>query len=279
MSQPGSQPQPPANGWAALALAFALFLAGVVLMIGGAARLAQWDAGLRTQVAGGTLLFALPVALFLALRPSARPIYLGARALGHRTAFLCVLLGAALWVASIGLVELQALVRPPRPEEIELFRRLHAALAPHGPVEALASILVIAVLPALCEELVVRGALLMSLLPVATSMLGGKAGPLVSLLATGAAFAVIHDPVRLLFAFALGVALGALRLRTRSIGGPILAHATLNALTFAVAPLVDDPSKPYEPQPGLGLACLVAGCAVAWPLFRALRDGKARPAG
>jgi membrane protease YdiL (CAAX protease family) len=122
-----------------------------------------------------------------------------------------------------------------------------------------------------------RGALLMSVLPVAASWLGAKRGTVVSLVATGAAFALIHDPVRLLFAFALGVALGVLRLRTRSIGAPILAHATLNALTFAVAPLVDDPTKPYEPQPGLGLACLVAGCAVAWPLFRSLREGHAGP--
>jgi len=257
-------------------IAVVLFLVGVALMFGGAARIAGTGVGLRAQVAVGTLLFALPVALFLAARPPARPLYLGARALGRRAAGVSVLLGAALWIASIGIVELQALVRPPLPEEIELFRRLHAALAPRGLADGVVSVVVIALLPALCEELVVRGALLASLLPVATSWLGGKAGPAVSLVATGAAFAVIHDPVRLLFAFLLGVALGALRLRTRSIASPILAHATLHALTFAVAPLVDDPSKPYEPQPVLGLACLVAGCAVAWPLFRALRDAGVR---
>jgi membrane protease YdiL (CAAX protease family) len=273
MSQTGSRPRPPRRDGAALAIAVALFLVGVALMFGGAVRVAQAGVGLRAQVAIGTLLFALPVALFLAAQPPARPLYLGARAPGRRAAVVAVLLGSALWVASIGIVELQALVRPPRPEEIELFRRLHAALAPRGLADGVASIVVIALLPALCEELVMRGALLMSLLPVANSWVGGRAGPVVSLVLTGAAFALIHDPVRLLFAFLLGVALGALRLRTRSIAPPILAHATLNALTFAVAPLVDDPSKPYEPQPILGLACLVVGCAVAWPLFQALRDG------
>jgi membrane protease YdiL (CAAX protease family) len=275
MSQPGSRPRPPLGDGAALATAVVLFLVGVALMFGGAAQVAQTGVGLRAQVAVGTLLFALPVALFLAAQPPARPLYLGAHTVGHRQALVSVLLGGALWVASIGIVELQALVRPPAPEEIELFRRLHAALAPRGLADAVASLVVIAFLPALCEELVMRGALLASLLPVAASWFGGRAGPVVSLLVTGAAFAVIHDPVRLVFAFLLGVALGALRLRTRSIGPPILAHATLNALTFAIAPLVDDPAKPYEPQPVLGLACLVAGCAVAWPLFQALRAGTA----
>ncbi len=61
-------------------------------------------------------------------------------------------------------------------------------------------------------------------------------------------------------------------------GPPSSAHVTLNALTFAIAPLVDDPAQPYTPQPALGLACLVAGAAVAWPLLRALGRGPDRPA-
>ena len=51
----------------------------------------------------------------------------------------------------------------PGPEYLELFRRLHAALAPSGPLDGLVSLAVIAVLPALCEELVMRGVLLPSL--------------------------------------------------------------------------------------------------------------------
>ena len=185
---------------------------------------------------------------------------LGDLAPGRRIVLLSLLLGAALWVASIGLVELQALVRPPSPEELDLFRRLHAALAPSGPLDALASLVVIAVLPAVCEELVMRGALLAALLPVAArgaaavvrASLVPAVAATVAVLLTAAAFALIHDPVRLVFAFALGVALGALRLRTRSLVPPVVAHATLNALTFAVAPLVDDPTRPYEPRPALG---------------------------
>jgi membrane protease YdiL (CAAX protease family) len=92
-------------------------------------------------------------------------------------------------------------------------------------------------------------------------------------------FAAMHlDAYRLLFTFTVGFVLGMLRLRTGSLWPSIFAHVTLNALTFAIAPLVDDPAQPYTPQPALGLACLVAGAALAWPLLLALGGGPARPA-
>jgi membrane protease YdiL (CAAX protease family) len=278
MGQDGSRPEV-ASPIAVLAVTFLLFLAGVAGMFGAAQRMARLDLGLRAQVAVGTVLFALPVAAALALWPRARRVTLGDLAPGRRTVLLASLLGGALWIASIGLVELQALVRPPRPEELDLFRRLHAALAPHGVLDFLVSLAVIAALPALCEELVMRGALLVALLPAARAVavpivppaLVPRVAASAAVTLTAAAFALIHDPVRLLFAFALGLALGALRLRTRSLLPPVVCHATLNTLTFVLAPLVDDPAKPYEPQPFLGLGCLVVGLVLAWPVMRALR--------
>jgi hypothetical protein len=48
--------------------------------------------------------------------------------------------------------------------------------------------------------------------------------------------------------------------RTGSLAACVLAHAALNALTFAVAPFVDDPAQGLpEPRPLLGLGMLVAG--------------------
>ena len=221
------------------------------------------DLGLRAQVAFGTLLLALPAAVYLLARPAAVRAALGAGSVSRRSTAVSALLGTALWVGSIGLMEMQSLVYPPPPETLELFRRLHAALAPSGPLDALVSIGVIAVLPALCEELVMRGVLLPSLAAVV------PATPAVVL--TAAAFALIHfDPIRLLFTFVLGLVLGFLRLRTGSLWPPVVVHLTLNTLTFAVAPLVDDPSAPYTPQPVLGFACLLVGTAVAWPLLRAV---------
>jgi membrane protease YdiL (CAAX protease family) len=227
MRQPGSKPSilRPAAGFAGASL---LFLAGVAGMFGAAASAPHLGIGLRSQIALGTLLFALPVAAAVAFEPRARRPVLGDAAPGVRTAALSLLLGAALWVASIGLVELQSLVRPPLEEELDLFRRLHAALAPRGALDAIVSLAVIAVLPAVCEELVMRGALLMSLLPFVRALLSPtlRDGPArlvaaaLSVAVTAAVFALIHDPVRFLFAFALGVALGAVRLRTGRRSSP-----------------------------------------------------------
>jgi len=227
--------------------------------------------GLRAQVALGTLLLALPAALVLLARPGAARAALGTGLVTRRAVALSSLLAPALWVGSIGLMETQSLLFPPSPETLDLFRRLHAALAPSGFLDAVVSLAVIALLPALCEELVMRGVLLPSL--------GNAVSPGFAVLLTAAAFAVIHfDPIRFLFTFVLGLVLGFLRLRTGSLGPPVVVHLTLNALTFAVAPLVDDPSKPYTPQPVLGLACLVAGVLAARPLLRALVGRPAAPA-
>jgi membrane protease YdiL (CAAX protease family) len=246
-------------------LAVAVTFLGVLAMFGSAwltPRLGLTP-GIRGQIAFGTILLAVPALGVLAAQPPAWRAVLGPAALTRRTALLCVLLGAALWVGSIGLVEVQSLFRPPTPEELELFRRIHAALRPAGPADFVLSLVVIAVLPALCEELVFRGVLLTSL----AARFGAGLGVILS----AAAFGLVHfDPVRPLFALVLGLALGLLRVRSQSLRPSVVVHALFNGLTFLVAPLVDDPKQPYTPQPALGLACLVAGAALAWPLLRAV---------
>jgi membrane protease YdiL (CAAX protease family) len=220
--------------------------------------------GLRAQIALGTVLLAVPATLALLARPPAWHAALGSAPLTRRAAGISTLLGAALWVGSLGLMEVQSLVSPPTDQYLDSFRALHRALAPSGALDMLVSLAVIAVLPGLCEELVVRG----TLLPSLARPLGP--GPAVG--ASALLFAAMHlDAYRFLFTFAVGFVLGLVRLATASLWPSILAHVTLNALTFAIAPLVDDPSQPYTPEPVLGLACLVAGVAVAVPLVRALR--------
>jgi hypothetical protein len=241
-------------------------VAGVLAMFGGAMTLASSSGlGLRAQIALGSVFLAAPalLAILLFLRSTwRRTLALGA--LPPRALALSALLGGALWLGSIGLMELQAVLWPPSPEYLEAFRAIHRALAPAGPLDALISITVIALLPALGEELVVRGILLPAL--------AKPFGPAVAVVGSSLVFAMLHDPYRHLFTLAVGLVLGVLRLRTGSLWPPIVAHATLNTLTFLVAPLVDDPSQTtYEPQPLLGLAFLFAGAAVAFPLLRALR--------
>ena len=52
-------------------------------------------------------------------------------------------------------MEMQSLLAPPPPEYLEAFRNIHRALAPRSLPDLLVSLAVIAVLPGLCEELVV----------------------------------------------------------------------------------------------------------------------------
>lgn len=250
--------------------ALAVAAAGVVGMLASASSLAPHHLSLRAVLAAGTLALGLPSILVLALRPPARRAAFGIEFPERRVLGLSLMLGAALWVLSLGLVEVQSLVRSPTPAELDYFRRIHAALAPRDALDAAVSLTVIALLPAACEELVMRGVLLPS---IARSL-----GPWPANLVTAILFAAIHfDPLRFVFVLVLGVLLGLLRLRTGSLLPPVVAHATLNALTFAIAPLVDDPSRPYEPQPLLGAACLAAGLATAAPLLRALRPAPAAP--
>ena len=261
MSPPGSvspRPLPVPLAVAVAALGVTAMLASPVLAL----RLGP-GLGIRAIVALGTILLALPALAALVARPAAGRAALGSGIFAPRTAVLSLLLGAALWVGSIGLMEMQSLFFPPSAETLDFFRRLHAALAPSGVLDGLVSLVVIALLPALCEELVMRGVLLPSL--------AARIAPAPAVTLTAAAFALIHfDPIRLLFTFVLGLVLGALRLRTGSLWPSVMVHLTLNALTFLIAPLVDDPSQAYTPQPALGLACLLAGAAVAWPLLQAL---------
>jgi sodium transport system permease protein len=175
----------------------------------------------------------------------------------RRTTILAVATGAAFWVTSYGLLELQNAVWPPRADYLELFRRLLEALRPTGPLDWALSLFAIAVAPAVAEEVLNRGIILPSFRrPL------GDAG---AVAASAVVFGLMHlDLYRLPFTFTMGLALAALRVRTGSLVPGILAHATLNALTFTAAPFLDDPAQPLpSPRPLLGAAVLLVGGALS----------------
>jgi membrane protease YdiL (CAAX protease family) len=208
-------------------------------------------------------LVAPALLLLLALR---RPLAasLGLSRLEPRVALRSLGLGATLWAASVGLMELQALVWPPKPEYLELFRRILETLRPRGPLDALVSVAAIAIVPAACEEALLRG----TVLPPLARVLGRPAGVLASALL----FAAIHlDAYRFLFTFAVGIVLGILRLRVGSLTAPILTHAMLNTITFTAAPFVDDTPGDEAASPLLAVALLVVGTALSVALIRSLR--------
>jgi membrane protease YdiL (CAAX protease family) len=243
---------------------------GTALMFSSSLVLAQY-LSLRAAIVVASLLLAVPSLVALSLYRV--PLVAGLRifAIPRRTFLLALAAGLGLWIASLGLIELQYAVWPPAEGYLEAFRRLHDALRPRNALDALWSAIAIAAAPALFEETTVRGVLLPSL----RSWLGGVG----AVLGSAVAFALMHaDPYRFAFTFAVGAALGLLRLRTGSLWPAILAHATLNLLTFATAPWLDDPSQPLpDPRPWLGAALLVLGVAVSTAVFLRLRGPLTAP--
>ena len=250
-------------------LAIVAFVAGVYAMgKGGAAVVSQ---GIHVTLATGETLLAAPSLLLLALSGIPLREGLSLKPITARTALLSALAGATLWAASLGLMNMQfALWRPPA-EYLDYFRALHQLLRPRTLGEGILSVLAIGLMPALCEETVFRGVVLPSF---------ARAGPVVGLLGSSVLFALIHvDPLghsvvfhRLPFAFAVGLGLAALRLLTGSLVPSMVAHATLNTITFATVFLSGAASEAMEqPQVLSGsLLLLGGGAATAW-LFRALR--------
>jgi membrane protease YdiL (CAAX protease family) len=256
MSQPGSGSRV-LPWWAALPAAF---LGAAVMVVGSAALVAVVP--LRLAIVLASALLALPAFAAVLLLVKEPRQALQAEPISRRAVALAALAGLGLWVGSLGLLELQYAVWAPAPGYLEGFRRLHEALRPSGPLDAVWSLAAIAVAPAVFEELLVRGILLPSLRAVA--------GDVVAIVVSALFFALMHfDWYRFPFTLAVGLALGVLRVRTGSLWPSVIAHATLNALTFSAAPWLDDPTETLpDPRPWLGAALLTAGVAVSVVAFR-----------
>lgn len=203
--------------------------------------------------------FGIPMRQGLAMEP-----------LAIRPTVLALLTGAALWAGSLGLFEVQYAMWPPPAGYLEAFQKLHEALRPAGPFDAVISVAAIALVPALCEELLFRGIVL----PAFASRVHAWRAVLLSALM----FGIIHLDVtpdqqvtlyRVPFAAAVGFGLGVLRLRAGSLMPCILAHAFLNTTTFLLAPLTDDPTgAPEEANLLQGAGLLLAGVSVSALLLR-----------
>lgn len=225
--------------------------------------------GLRPALALSELALLLPGLALVALGGVPVPRALALRPVRRRTLLTAAAAGAALWLASLGLMELQSAVWPPPPGYLDAFRRLHEALRPRGPLDLLLSVLAIAVMPAACEEALFRGLVLPALLrPLGVA--GACAGSaalfgLIHLDSAGGALSLYRVP----FAFAVGLGLAAVRLASGSLWPALLAHAMLNTITFAAAPFTDD-TGPLEANPAPGLLMLAIGSGLSARLVRAL---------
>lgn len=223
---------------------------------------ARWASplGLRPALLLSEVSLAIPGLLCLALWSIPLTQGLALVSLNRRTTLLSLATGASLWGACLGVLELQSFLWRPPEGYLEAFRQLHEALRPRSAVDALFSVGAIALAPALCEELLFRGIVLPSLLrplrPAGAILVSSLLFAAIHLDATPAGISLYRVP----FALAVGAGLGCLRVGTGSLFAPVLAHALLNTITFALAPFSDDPAA-SSPQPFLGAGLLVAGTA------------------
>ncbi len=227
--------------------------------------------GLRPGLVLSELALVCPGLLFYRLSGRGAPLFGERPGLPGSIVLTSLLAGGALWVASLGLFELQYTVWKPPPGTLEAFRSLHERLKPSGPLDAIVSVLAIAGAPAFCEELLFRGLVL----PALARPLGAVAATLVTTLLFGVIHfdATTHGALslyRVPFACAVGIGFAALRLGSGRLLCPMIAHGTLNAITFAVAPLSELPADGTlpDPRPALGLALFVAGGVAATLLVR-----------
>ena len=276
MSQEGSERR---EAVASLYLAVAAYVLGVIAML-----IAQQLIGRKLElrwlmvIAEGAL--AAP-AIFVAWVLVKRvPGIVEFRPLSRFAPVILVLLGVALWVTSLGVLQTQYLLVKPDAQYIAQFQSLLEGLRPRRPLGWVFSIGAIAVAPAVCEEILFRGVLT----PVFHRFIGRVSAIAIS----GVLFGIIHldrlpngdaVPYRVPFAIVLGMLLAMLRIDTGSLWPPIVAHAVLNTTTFLVVTL--SPSEPRGVQPEatplVAFSLLAVGLASSCWLSRRVR-GVAPPA-
>lgn len=188
----------------------------------------------RSGVASGLAhlgYIALTLALLLLALPVGAAIYLRLNLVdtfalrppppGAILAALCI--GGSVWVLAPAWFALQDMFLPIPPEVQALMQAKQAEL--FGDASIWTLVLVLAVVPAVCEEAFFRG--------FALSGLRGGLGKVGAVLAVAFAFGLFHySAYRTPFTTALGAVLGLLAVQYRSIWPPMLAHLLNNSMSL-----------------------------------------------
>lgn len=199
------------------------------------------------------LLILLPCAVFLALSRADPIRRLGLAPVSPKTAVASVLMALAGIPLTGELVALQNEIVPIPGAYLELLRALFTIT---GEMSIAWAILVFALAPAICEEVLFRGILLRSALE--------RMRPAAAIGLTALFFGLFHlDPYRLIGTAVLGVILGYLAHRTGSLFAPMIYHATNNLVILLVmnlAALNDVPwlaEEAHAPLPALAILLIL----------------------
>jgi sodium transport system permease protein len=157
-----------------------------------------------------------------------------------------ILIGLSAWLV-IGLVA-EAILPAPK-ELVESLRR--AIVPPHGDRGLAATLFLMALTPAICEEALFRGPILRGL--------RGRFSPAVAAILTGLLFGIFHlDAWRLLPTALLGVTLSGIALASESIVPAMVTHFVNNASLIILARLHADDTDTLTPHTKLLLGTLGA---------------------
>lgn len=240
------------------AFVIASFLTGAFLLVSGVpiqnANNIDWSkpemVPIMKWIQGGSsiLIFLLPAFLYARISFSARPFYfLGLKKAEksgmYGLAILCILLAFpfVIWLGELNQ-------NIPLPDwmtalEKDTAKQMEALLKVNKPSDILVNVMIIAVLPAICEELCFRGALQRILIHCTKS-------PWVGIIVTSILFSALHLQFQgFLPRMFLGVVLGALYWYSGSLWPSILAHFVNNgvqviAVSYAPKYLNENPTIP-----------------------------------
>jgi sodium transport system permease protein len=197
--------------------------------------------------------FLLPAVLYaLALRVPLKDAF-QLRLPSRRGLWGTLLLGLGGW--AVGMVVMSALVRFQGVREYA--EQLGELLGKHGPLSLESAILLVGLLPALCEEACFRGVVLTGL--------GRSGSRALAVVGSALAFGLFHfNPYHMASATALGLVLGYAAYESRSLLPSVLMHFVNNALQMVLArePALE---APFTAPPGIALG-LVVTAAGLWLL-------------
>ena len=211
--KPGGLPTP--------SLALAMFASVLVLAFYGSLFLEK-SGVVTTMLTIQYVFFLAPVIILAVVMKYPAATVFSLRMPPWRGLLAAVLIGVSGWAAVGGIV---IRLLPPPESLVKALEKIVLLENDQSPLWL--ALVVIAVTPAICEEMLFRGLILTGL---------RKLGPWTALLLSSALFAIAHASIyRLLPTFCLGLFLGFIVLRTGSIFCSMIIHALNNGLAVTLA--------------------------------------------
>ncbi len=137
----------------------------------------------------------------------------------------------------------------------------------NSPLTYFISLISLAVIPAICEELVFRGIITTALKPK---------GEMFAIFMSSAMFAIFHfSPSQLIYPFCFGLILSIMYLRTKNILFPILLHFVNNALTVSIQYFSNSSSGTFTHSTSMlmyALITLTIWICIMYYLFKELKQ-------